>query len=77
MHTHLIDSLLEGFNYKLYLLAAQLFNDLLDNMITVSIFDTLIYLKFYFVHQLILLNSLNDLKSLLNYSATVLVHRKI
>ena len=60
MDTHLINSCLKGIYDKLYSVTWELFNDFLNNMITIGILYTLHDDGFEFVDQVLLLDGSKD-----------------
>lgn len=76
MHTHLKYPSLKCLNDKLYLFRVNLLNYLLNDVISVSIFDTLDDLRFYFLNELVLKGTWQNIQSLLHNSASILIARK-
>lgn len=71
--THVIDVASECFHYELDLLARNLLNYLLDNMVSIGIFNAGNDVRPNLINYLVLQARRQSLKSLLDHSAAILV----
>ena len=77
VHTHFIDASFERINNELDLFRMNLLNDLLDNVVTVGIFNAVDYLWLDFFHDLFLKRGRQDIESFLDHSASILIAGKL
>ena len=75
--THLIDASFERVNDELDLIRMNLLYDLLDDMVTVGIFNAVDYLWLDFFHNLLLKRGRQDIKSFLDHSTSILITGKL
>ena len=73
VHAHFIDASFERINNELNLIRMNLLYDLLDNMVTVGIFDAVDYLWLDLFDHLFLKRGRQDIESLLDHSASILI----